>query len=80
MLRLLGVAAILAVLCVAVVPSVDLDPTALRAWRNALILFWLLAATPHLVVARTVSRIDASEHEASPYVNELLELTVTRLC
>jgi hypothetical protein len=82
MLRLLGVAALVAVLCVAVVPSVDLDPTALRAWRSALILLWLLAVTPQLVVAivLAVFRIDATEHTVPPHVTELVELTATRLC
>jgi hypothetical protein len=52
LLKMLVLAITAVVLMVFVSPAVDLEPTAMRAWRAALMLAVLLSSLPQTIIAR----------------------------
>jgi hypothetical protein len=52
LLKMLVLAITAVVLMVFVSPAVDLEPTAMRAWRAALMLAFLLSSLPQTIIAR----------------------------
>jgi hypothetical protein len=78
----IAVCLILAIAYIVVLPAFNIGPTALRAARNAVLLFTSMAAAAYVI---TILRPQAWPLRALPTVligsaPELIDLTCTRLC